>query len=247
MRLATWNLEHFWSVPDAPLLIRKNGQETRLRDARLLDRTQQAVTGLAAHILCLQEIGGVGDLQFLCPGHQVFAERRLNPNLPPRERLHGIGMAVDPKLKVERLPDLKLSQAVGGDAYARDGLVLRVEGRFLLVGLHLKSGCRDKLRLDKRRPCKALNAQVEMLCAWMQDQREPMVLMGDFNRILNQPRDTIWQQLRAAANLNLSPATYNQIDHILLPPKWPATPISIKGMKGFSDHQPVVMDAKVAI
>ena len=242
MKLATWNLEHFYPVPGEPLLIRKNGDATRLRDIRLIERTRDAVQGLNADLLCLQEIGGLPALEFLVPGAQHFAEHRLNPTAPARERRHGLGFAVSPTLKVERLPDLRLSEADGSDDYARDAVILKIEDQFLLVGLHLKSGCRDKLRLDKRAPCKILNAQVSLLCEWMSAQTLPLVLMGDFNRVLTQPRDTVWSQLKSVADLQILEAPYRQIDHILTPKNWAVELATPKGMQGYSDHRPLLLE-----
>jgi len=246
VRLATYNLEHFWPNPSEPLLIRKNGEGTRLRDQRLLDRTATAVQALEADLVCLQEISGLRALNFLSPHTQNFAEARLDESLPARKRRHGLGFIVDPGLSVRRLPDLPLSQADGSDAYARDALILNVEDRFLAVGLHLKSGCRDKLRLDKRAPCKILKAQVNLLTDWMTMQDLPLVLLGDFNRVLGQPRDPILAQLKAAADLQLAPLSHRQIDHILLPTDWQVQHCTSPTLRGLSDHRPVVVDAKLS-
>lgn len=242
MRLATWNLEHFWPVADHPLLIRKNGDATRLRSQRFLERTRDAVRSLEADVLCLQEIDGLPSLAFLAPDHQHFAEARLDPTLPPHERRHGIGFAIGKDVPVKRLPDIPLSTGEGSDGYARDALVLEIREQALLVGLHLKSGCRDKLRLDKRAPCKILQAQVGLLCAWMAQQTLPLILMGDFNRVLSQPRDSVLKQLITHQNLRLAPVTFRQVDHILAPASWTLTPAGPKGLKGFSDHRPLCFD-----
>jgi len=109
------------------------------------------------------------------------------------------------------------------------------------VGLHLKSGCRDKLRLDKRAPCKVLSAQVDLLCDWMAQQSLPLVLMGDFNRVLGQPRDTVWSKIKSAADLQLGPLRFRQIDHILTPTSWKVSDQNQTRLRGFSDHSPVVV------
>lgn len=244
MRLATWNLEHFWQVPNEPLLIRKNGDATRLRDVRLLERTKAAVQSLGADILCLQEIGGFPTLQFLAPNARHFVEARLNPDASPKDRRHGLGFAIAQHLKVEALPEIDLRQAEGGDDYARNALPLLIDERYIVVGVHLKSGCRDKLRLDKRAPCKILSAQVDLLCDWAAKQTLPLVMMGDFNRVLGQPRDTVWAKLRAAADLQLSPLRFRQIDHILTPSVWKVEDKSQSRLRGFSDHIPILITAK---
>ena len=244
MIFATWNLEHFWPIPGEPLLIRKNGEATRLRDQRLIERTCDAVQSLGADILCVQEIGGLEGMYVLSPHTQNFVEVRLDDTLPAPERRHGLGFAVRNHLQVERLPDIPLSTAEGSDAYARDALALNIEGQFIALGLHLKAGCRDKLRLDKRAPCKVLQAQVQMLCDWMARQTLPLLLLGDFNRVLGQPRDPILAQFKAAASLDLAPLSHRQIDHILTPPHWVLSPCGPKGLTGYSDHRPVIMAAQ---
>ncbi|MGB0718138.1 MAG: endonuclease/exonuclease/phosphatase family protein [Alphaproteobacteria bacterium] len=241
MILATWNLEHFWHKQNEPLLIRKNGERSRLRDERLIKRTKDAVTSLNADILCLQEIGGTSGLEYLCPNRQHYTEYRLNAELPANKRKHGVGFAIAPNLLVRQLPDLKLSEVSGADDYARDAVVLCVEDRFLVVGLHLKSGCRDKLRLDKRAPCKILDLQVTLLCEWMQIQSLPIILMGDFNRVLSQARDTVLAKLKLAADVDIAPVMRREIDHILAPKDWSLLPTRPLGLNGYSDHKPVVM------
>ena len=179
MKLATWKFGAFLAWGREPLLIRKDGQATRIRDARFLERTRQAVQSLGADILCLQEIGGLASLAFLCPEAQLFCEARLDPSLPPRHRRHGVGFAFAQHLNIVPLPEIELRSAEGTDDYARNALAFEVEGRFI-VGVHLKSGCQDKLRLDKRAPCKILDQQVDMMCDWMAAQTFALSLDGGF-------------------------------------------------------------------
>lgn len=243
MRLATWNLEHFWHVPNEPLLIRKNGEATRLRSAQFLERTRRAVQSLQADVLCLQEVGGLAPLAYLCPEAQLFCEARLDDTAIPRARGHGVGFAFSPALDITPLPEIDLRAAQSGHAEARNALAFGVNDQFIVVGLHLKSGCRDKLRLDKRLPCQILGQQVDLLCAWMARQDLPLVLMGDFNRVLSQPRDSVYKKLLdAAPDLRIAPPSFRQIDHILAAKQFRLTPAGRGGLQGYSDHRPICFD-----
>ena len=247
MKLATWNLEHFWPLADSPLLIRKNGQATRLRSTRLLDQMRGAIQSLDADILCLQEIGGLSALSFLCPSMQGLVEARLNPAAAPHARRHGVALAFSDRLSLHPLPEIDLRTVEGADDYARNALAVVVNDAFIVVGLHLKSGCRYKLRLDKRAPCKILNQQIDRLCQWMADQSLPLVLMGDFNRILAQPRDPILKRLLMAhSDMRLAPTTGGQIDHIFTPKSWRIQTAGIKNISHLSDHRPVHICAHIA-
>lgn len=230
--------------------MRPNGEPSRIRTARLLERTREAVEKLDAHILCLQEIGGVPDLEFLAPGYDYYSESRLNPDAAPRSRKHGVGTAVRPGIGcVERLADIPLASALGADAYARDAVALNIETKstcFTLVNLHLKAGCREKLRLDKRGACKILKAQIDLLCDWLRQQKSPCILVGDFNRVLAQPRDTVQKLLQGASNtdLKIAPTSYGQIDHFLLPSSWKCQKIErpVRDFRNYSDHEPRLIE-----
>ncbi|MCF7990980.1 MAG: endonuclease/exonuclease/phosphatase family protein [Thiohalocapsa sp.] len=71
-----------------------------------------------------------------------------------------------------------------------------------LVSLHLKSGCAwgrlggdDRVRKIRRAQCLELRRQRGILEAWIDDRARadaPFVLLGDFNRQLDQPEDDFW-------------------------------------------------------
>ena len=68
------------------------------------------------------------------------------------------------------------------------------------MSIHLKSGCAFD-RLDgapRRRACKILKRQRGILEAWIDERAkadEHFVVLGDFNRQLDQPRDDFWQAI----------------------------------------------------
>ena len=69
-----------------------------------------------------------------------------------------------------------------------------------LLSVHLKSGCAFE-RLNRplrRRACKILKRQRGILEAWIDEQAEAnrhFIIVGDFNRQLDQPRDDFWQEI----------------------------------------------------
>jgi hypothetical protein len=70
-----------------------------------------------------------------------------------------------------------------------------------LMSLHLKSGCawgRLDLREPRRAACRVLRRQRGILEEWIDAQAAagtPFVLIGDFNRQLDQPNDDFWREI----------------------------------------------------
>src|SRR5262249_30637890 len=64
---------------------------------------------------------------------------------------------------------------------------------FLLMSVHLKSGCFDN---DTHvSACTTLLAQVPVLKRWIDEQAQgqnPFIVLGDFNRRIDQPGDDVW-------------------------------------------------------
>jgi len=105
-------------------------------------------------------------------------------------------------LSYERLPDFS-GLGVEGSRWGTQ-IVLKPSDKddrpIRLLSVHLKSGCAFE-RLDKpsrRRSCKILKRQRGILEAWIDEQaeaNEQFLIVGDFNRQLDQPRDHFWQEI----------------------------------------------------
>jgi endonuclease/exonuclease/phosphatase family metal-dependent hydrolase len=206
--LASWNLEH---------LAAADGAGCRPRFADDYAQLRRIAAGLDADIVALQEVEDATAVA------RVFDPARYAVVVSPRrERDLGDcrgrpGQARTPQrtalvIDRERLDarglrwqELEPLRALGIEGRRWGTRILirpRSGGAGLeLVSLHLKSGCAWG-RLDgpkvKREQCLILRRQRGILEEWI-DQRggadRPFVLIGDFNRQLDQPRDDFWREI----------------------------------------------------
>jgi hypothetical protein len=113
-----------------------------------------------------------------------------------RGRLAGMG------LRYRRLPDFQ-AIGVGSQRWATRISVEPSDGpggAVQLVSVHLKSGCAyGRLRgTVNRHQCRLLVQQRGILEEWIDSMAgadEPFVLLGDFNRQLDQPTDDFWSDI----------------------------------------------------
>lgn len=104
------------------------------------------------------------------------------------------GFAIRKGLAFERLPDFTALQTGNADLRSGVDIVLRPAGGapLRLLSVHLKSGCSAGATRDA---CPVLFRQVPVLETWI-DQRAaegtPFAVLGDFNRRLALPGDTVW-------------------------------------------------------
>ena len=209
IRLATWNIEH---------LAEKQGTGCKPRQSEDYLQLQNILLQSDADIIAFQEVENTqAATRVFDPAiYWIETSNRPATRNPPSCRGRSkatltelrTGFAIKQtalrtlNLSYERLRDLR---ALGIDG-SRWGTQIALRGSdkgsrpIRLLSVHLKAGCAYK-RLD-RAPrsyaCKVLLRQRGILEAWIDERaeaNEPFVILGDFNRQLDQPSDHFWQEI----------------------------------------------------
>ncbi len=199
LKFTTWNLN--W------LTTRTHAEADLPRDVRT--RNPDDFTRLAAYarklnadVVAFQEVDGLQAAQTLFDPAEYTI---LTIAEPVTQR---VGIAVRHAISVTRNPDVTALD-VEPDAIhkLRDGLdvTLGLPGdqtlRVLVV--HLKTGCQTDELASTRPQCLLLARQVPVLAAWVaarQKEGAAFLVMGDFNRVLDDP-EAMGAALAAAAPL----------------------------------------------
>ena len=167
------------------------------RDALDYERIRCYVRVLDPDVLALQEIDGADALRRVVDSdvYDVHVSGRASvPNMNGRQNT---GFAYKKGLDVTRLPDFDALNL--GNRGLRRGARVSVaygDDRLQLMSVHLKSGCFSNA--DDGSDCATLLRQVPVLEDWIDQQSEgpdPVILLGDFNRRLNDSGDAVWAEL----------------------------------------------------
>jgi endonuclease/exonuclease/phosphatase family metal-dependent hydrolase len=210
--LASWNMEHLAAADGAGCRARLEADYTALRAvARRLD----------ADIIALQEVenaAAVGRV-FDASRYDIVVSPRPEARLGDCRGTRGqtrtaqrTAFAIN-RARLARLGlgwrELPPFEKIGVDA-RRWGTRIWVaplspvgesEEGLELMSLHLKSGCawgRLDTRDQRRAACRTLRRQRGILEQWIDARATadtPFVLMGDFNRQLDQPNDDFWRDI----------------------------------------------------
>ena len=195
LRLATWNIANLHARdgestfgPPRPSVRRDTTDYQRIRCyVRLLD----------PDVLAVQEIDGEEALARVIDTevYGLHMSRRGQ-----RRDMHGrqdTGFAYKKGLDVSRLPDFSaLDVSNGGLRYGARIRVAHGDTHLQLMSVHLKSGCVGNS--DQGRDCAQLLRQIPILEDWIDEHAagpDPVIVLGDFNRRLNDPSDAVWAQL----------------------------------------------------
>ena len=187
IKLATWNLN--W------LTLRHAGDATLPDDVHPrrdddFRRLRSFADRLDADIVGFEEVDGAQ------AAARVFDPARYTLLTIDEDVVQRVGIAVRHGITIERHPDVAALDAEPDAPHRlRDGFdaTLRFAGgaslRILVV--HLKTGChRDDLARSARPQCALLAAQIPVLAAWVHARVAeivPFAILGDFNRVLDQP------------------------------------------------------------
>jgi len=210
--LATWNLEH---------LAAEDGAGCRPRSAADYAELRAVAQRLAADVIALQEVESARavarvfdparfdihlsnrpvTMRDACRGRPGQRRTALDTGFAiDRERLAALG------LRWRALPPLRQLGEDGqrwGARIALDAMADDGEGAGLeLLTVHLKSGCGwgdlgldDRAHPIRRGQCRTLRRQRGILEQWIDGRAAvgtPFVILGDFNRQLDQPGDEFW-------------------------------------------------------
>jgi endonuclease/exonuclease/phosphatase family metal-dependent hydrolase len=213
--LATWNMEH---------LAERNGSGCRPRTDANYAAMRAYVTHLNADVIAIQEVESqaAAERVFDPALYTVVIEDRVGTNrggfCRGNEGLtinaQRTGFAVRKGIPFDRQPDFTAVQVGNPDLRSGVDLIVRPRGGgpIRVLSVHLKSGCSSG---DRNEACPVLFQQVPVMEQWI-DQRAAegvrFAVMGDFNRRLAMPADTVWADWDDAspANADLALASGDQ-------------------------------------
>ena len=210
--LATWNLEH---------LAADEGAGCRPRSAADYADLRAVAERLAADVIALQEVESVHAVARVFDPARFdiyLSDRRVTMRDACRGRPRQLRTALDTGFAIDRerlsalglrwraLPPLRQLGEHGqrwGARIALETIAGDGEGTDLeLLVVHLKSGCGwgdlgpdDRAHSIRRGQCRTLRRQRGILEQWIDGRAAagtPFVILGDFNRQLDQPGDHFW-------------------------------------------------------
>jgi endonuclease/exonuclease/phosphatase family metal-dependent hydrolase len=202
LTIASWNLQ--WLSSD-PIVIQNPPPERTRTDYQQL---ANIATQLDADILAFQEVADRHAIaKVFTKNEYVFEFSRRQLESQRTDKHHAkpwpqfVGFAIRKGIPYVRSADLQQLDLWGNKSlrYGVDITLLRNGKPALrLLAVHLKSGCYSQQQSAKKRACRQLNQQFEVLEKWI-DRRAaeplPFMILGDFNRRLTQHNDRMWQQL----------------------------------------------------
>ncbi|MCV2884168.1 endonuclease [Aestuariibacter sp. AA17] len=197
LHIYTWNIEH---------LALQNGQGCRPRTQQDYDALKAFAETLDAHIVAVQEVENSAALARIFPENHWHIEMSFRPPSQSNSRCRGtnnvftdqhVGFAIKKGVQYRRVDDYVALQT---SERMRRGVEIELQhGEHLLhvLAVHLKSGCFTG-SLGGNGACGTLAEQVTLLEQWIDAHarhRHGLMVLGDFNRRLNVPNDTVWQEI----------------------------------------------------
>ncbi len=188
-KIATWNLN--W------LTLRQTGDpalpdDVHARRPEDFDRLRSYADRLNADVVAFQEVDGVaaaarvfdpGRYRLVTIGEDVVQQVGLAVRLPVTVQLNADVTALD----VEADAPHRLRYGLDATLTFPGGATLRV------LVIHLKNGCHfDRLDGSPRTQCALLAQQIAPLAGWVAARQKDGVafaVLGDFNRVLDQPEE----------------------------------------------------------
>jgi endonuclease/exonuclease/phosphatase family metal-dependent hydrolase len=233
LRIATWNLENLHAQDGQSIYT--GADPSVKRTVTDYDRIRCYVRLFDPDILAVQEVDGEAALSRVVDTdvYDVHVDDRPQGSLNGQQNT---GFAFKRGLTVVRQPDFTALD-VQGDGRLRYGarIDLTHNGQTIqLMSVHLKSGCFENRTTSS--DCPMLLAQVPVLEGWIDEAARgtrPFIVLGDFNRRVNQPGDRVWADLDDGdpANADLTALTQDMpiscqgneftefIDHIVVDPR----------------------------
>jgi endonuclease/exonuclease/phosphatase family metal-dependent hydrolase len=199
-KIATWNLDWLTLRPAGDAALPDNVHPRRPQD---FDRLRGYADKLDADVIAFQEVDGIA------AASRVFDPERYTLLTIDEAVVQQVGLAVRHGITVQRHPDLaaldvepaaphRLRAGLDATLVFPGGTALRV------LAIHLKTGCHtDDVSSSTRPQCALLAQQIPVLAAWIAARAAegvPFIVLGDFNRVMDQP-EAISQALQQAAPL----------------------------------------------
>jgi endonuclease/exonuclease/phosphatase family metal-dependent hydrolase len=263
--LASWNMEH---------LAERNGSGCRPRTDADYAAMRAYMDALAADVIAFQEVESkaAAERVFDPSTYTIEIEQRIGTNRKGEcggrpgltVNAQRTGFAIRKGLAFERLPDYTDVQVGNPDLRSGVDVVVRPAGgtAVRLLSVHLKAGCSSG---DRNDACPVLFQQVPVMERWIDaraGEGTRFAVLGDFNRRLVMPADTVWAEWDDAspADADLARASGDQsarcnprykdfIDYIVLDRRASADLVDFDektySADALSDHCAVVARLKV--
>jgi endonuclease/exonuclease/phosphatase family metal-dependent hydrolase len=189
IKVTTWNLN--W-------LTQRSRQEAslppdvHLRAPEDFVKLAGYVTKLDSDVVAFQEVDGEA------AARMVFDPATYTIVTVDEPVVQRVGIAVRKTLQVRSNPDLAgLDAEPGAPFRLRYGLDVTLTGQhgalLRVLVVHLKTGCQtDSLAVSHRAQCGLLARQMPVLTGWIaarQRENIPFMVLGDFNRVFDQPEE----------------------------------------------------------
>ncbi len=215
LKLASWNTEH---------LAEANGSGCRPRTDADYMAMRAYVADLGADVIAIQEVESqaAAERVFDPATYTVVVEERIGTDRGGECRgqpgltinAQRIGFAVRKGIPFDRQPDFTAVQVGNPDLRSGVDLIVRPRGGepIRVLSVHLKSGCSSG---DRNEACPVLFEQVPVMERWIDARAAEGVrfaILGDFNRRLAMPNDSVWADWDDAspANADLALASGDQ-------------------------------------
>lgn len=236
IKITSWNVLCLREDPTEETFCNTDLGESFVRSPEQLEAIRQHILAQETDLLFLQEVENIAAVENLLPGWEVdvIGEGSLK-----------LALARPPSSTVEVLNVSALTELDLGTTALRQGLVAQIEHAGTtahIMSVHLKSGCQVAPFDSPSNSCAELRQQLEVLKTWVQEresQNQPYMLVGDFNRTMEN-FDPFIVELEGAAGRPLLRLTTGQRpscwDHLPEAPSYPS----------FIDHQivsPSLVDA----
>ena len=198
IKVSTWNLNWLTLRPEGDPSLPADVHARRPADFEAL---HGYAVKLAADIVAFQEVDGAE------AAARVFDPALYDIVMIDEDVVQRVGLAVHHGIRIVAHSDyVPLDVEPDAKFRLRDGLDATLSlpgGAFLRVlVVHLKTGCHYDMLAHTHRPqCRLLAQQIPPLAAWAaarQAERVPFLILGDFNRIFDDPEE-LGNSLAAAA------------------------------------------------
>ncbi|WP_240993545.1 endonuclease/exonuclease/phosphatase family protein [Asaia bogorensis] len=222
VKLTTWNLDWLTLLPASSPLLPEDAPHRNTRDWQAL---QTYADRLNADILAVQEVSDETALR------QLFPSPVYSIALTHAPIAQNLGVVLRKPWHINSVISLQAfdrSSFHGGHALrpAMDATVSDGSTILRLLAVHLKSGCWDRSWTERDHACPILREQITLVANWMaerEDEGEPYIVLGDFNRRLTltdpyyrQMSETLSPVLATAGHASPCEGGTYFIDHIVI-------------------------------
>ncbi|MGF1680266.1 endonuclease/exonuclease/phosphatase family protein [Photobacterium minamisatsumaniensis] len=201
--MASWNMRWLDSQSERPESLR------RTADYQAMANT---VKQLDADVIAFQEVADEQSLSLVMDmNNDALSSNSYRIELSTRQ-LHSkstrsgvrweqyVGFAIRSHIAYYRNPDL-IALDTTKQHYLRYGVDITLldntrQPRLRLLTVHLKSGCFSAK--SRKKSCTQLKQQFESIEHWVEKrykEKQPFIVLGDFNRHLTAPNDWLWREL----------------------------------------------------